>query len=98
MDERMSWLSREPDRLQESVEETSAWERRSYWVKADRFRAQWTWVPRFRRIWKPRYGKATASGRGIETEIAGVLADLEIKPASVRGRPWVGAWAAWQPG
>jgi FAD/FMN-containing dehydrogenase len=31
--------------IQESVERTAvAWEKRDYWVKADAFRRQWSWV------------------------------------------------------
>jgi hypothetical protein len=32
-------------RLEEGIEQTaSAWEKRDYWLKADRFRMQWAWL------------------------------------------------------
>ncbi len=84
--------------LQESVEETAtAWEKRSYWVKADRFRRDWEWAPRLLSamdgaLEAADFERAAACGM----ELATAIAAQRLKP----GRPipglWNGAWNAWQ--
>lgn len=84
--------------LEKSVEETaSAWERRSYWLKADQFRQEWAWVGRLRppleeALRAGDWDKASACG----IELATVLAGRRLKVADSRARPWEGAWRAWQ--
>ena len=85
--------------LQESVDETtSAWERRAYWVKADRFRMEWQWLPRLRGRLEAALERGDlvgAGGHGLE--IAAILADRKVNPG--RGAmPWKGAWRAWREG
>jgi len=83
--------------LQESVEETSsAWERKAYWVKADRFRQQWDWLPRILAVLEmslQRGDLIRAGAYGLE--IAVILADLKVSAGRPKGKPWNGAWNAW---
>jgi len=83
--------------LQDSVEETvSAWERRAYWVKADRFRQQWDWVPRMRaRLEASLHQVDLIQAGGHALEIAAVLAELKVRAGRSKGKPWEGAWKAW---
>ncbi len=86
------------EKLQQSVEATAgAWERRGYWVKADRFRMEWDWLgPAHqelddclaRRDWS---GAWTAAGK-----FTGNLGGLEPKRGKAPERPWAGAWDAWR--
>ena len=83
--------------LQESVEETgSAWERRAYWVKADRFRLQWAWIPRILApLEESLHHGDLIRGSACALEIAAILAELKVKAGRTKGRPWEGAWNAW---
>jgi hypothetical protein len=71
----------------------SAWEKRGYWVKADKFRMEWTWAG------------VTASKlrEALEAEDWGTIAVLsaqtaqrfnkiKIPPNHRLGKPWVGAY------
>ena len=72
-----------------------AWEKRDYWVKADRFRLDW--------LWAGQYGakmRAAVLADDWET-IAEVLAQTAQKLSKVQiaahhrlGTPWVGAYQA----
>jgi hypothetical protein len=83
--------------LQASVEETAvAWERRSYWVKADRFRRDWEWAPRLRSALDGALGEGDldrAAACGIELAMA--LAASRVKPGRSVAGLWAGAWKAW---
>ena len=83
--------------LQESVRETTvAWERRAYWVKADRFRQQWEWVPRnLARLETSLRQDDMLQAGACGLEIAVHLADLKVKPGRTKSEPWKGAWRAW---
>ena len=77
----------------ETVESTvTPWEKRDYWVKADRFRMEWSWAQ--------RWGEAMR--QAVLTEdwagIAGAAAQIAMKVNGVKvpqrhnlGTPWVGA-------
>jgi hypothetical protein len=83
--------------LNESVEETvRAWERREYWLKADRFRSEWGWAASIqgaldRALSSGDWPRAQACGM----ELANVLADRRLRPRETTSRPWSGAWDAW---
>ena len=82
----------------ESIAETidpsvQAWEKRGYWVKADRFRMEW--------IWTGQYGKNLrvalmtndwAQVALLSAKIGGKLGSVKIPVRHRIGRPWVGAW------
>lgn len=83
--------------LNESVEETvRAWERREYWLKADRFRSEWAWGPAI-------LGRLEAAlrlgdwgqARGCGIELARVMAERRLRPQVTTATPWRGAWDAW---
>jgi hypothetical protein len=77
----------------------TAWEKRDYWVKADRFRMDWEWVVTL----------CTAMRRAVITEdwaaiainaakIAQHLSDVKVSDRHRMGAPWVGAWKHLQEG
>lgn len=82
------------DAIGKTVEQTSAaWEKRDYWVKADKFRLEWGWVP-------TNLHRIEALLRN-ETwrELPTVIADLKGKLNKVKyakkfrtSEPWKGAW------
>jgi hypothetical protein len=72
-----------------------AWEKRGYWVKADRFRMEW--------LWAGQYGEKMRVALLAEdwTTIASLLAQISQRLAKVQvadhhrlGTPWTGAYEA----
>jgi hypothetical protein len=80
--------------LRRSVEETAAaWERRGYWLKADRFRHDWKWTERIGMSMSSALGAGDfdrAMGSGIE--LATHLQNVRLPAALSRSRPWDGGW------
>ena len=71
----------------------AAWEKRGYWVKADRFRMDWTWSGHY----SEKMQRALLTDDwGTIAEVAALIAQKLNKitiPAGNRlGKPWVGAW------
>jgi hypothetical protein len=71
----------------------AAWEKRGYWVKADRFRLDWAWAG-------PMSSKmeiAVASGdweaiANLAAQIAGKFSKVRISEHHRLGKPWLGAF------
>jgi len=93
----LAFLALSLGELQASIEETAtAWERRSYWVKADRFRAEWSWTAdMLRRLESNLCGGDLDEAQACATELAGILAGHRLKARRSTGEPWKGAWNAW---
>jgi hypothetical protein len=93
----LAFLALSLTELDESVEETArAWEKREYWLKADRFRSEWAWVQAIsgRLEGALRVGDWTQA-RGCGMDLANVLAKRRLRPRDLTARPWRGAWDAW---
>lgn len=69
-----------------------AWEKRGYWVKADRFRLEWEWAggsaAKVRRALKEEDWGTVAVNAAL---IAQKLAKVTIPERNRLGTPWVGA-------
>jgi hypothetical protein len=74
-----------------------AWEKRGYWVKADRFRLDWEWAEAL--------GKAMEQAvRGDDwpqvaltaVKIAQKLSKVKVAEKNRIGAPWIGAWKSLQ--
>jgi hypothetical protein len=70
-----------------------AWEKRGYWVKADKFRLEWEWAG--------LYGKSMASAllkddwatvAMTSAKVAQKLGKVTVPERHRLGTPWVGAW------
>jgi hypothetical protein len=72
----------------------AAWEKRDYWVKADKFRMEWSWAEQYAKQMKQA---VLADDWGMVAQVAAKTAQkLNKTNVSVRhrlGRPWIGAWA-----
>jgi hypothetical protein len=71
----------------------SAWEKRGYWVKADRFRMDWDWAGQLSD--KMRIALLAEDWPGVAkvaTQTAQHLNKITIPSGHRLGRPWVGAW------
>ena len=78
----------------DSVDESVvAWEKRGYWVKADRYRMEWSW--------STRLGEELQQAllKGDWGFVANIIAQVTQKMSKVKvstknriGSPWVGTW------
>ena len=71
----------------------AAWEKRGYWVKADRFRMDWDWAAKLSD--KMRIALLTDDWQGVAqvaAQTAQHLNKITIPSGHRLGRPWVGAW------
>ncbi len=71
----------------------AAWEKRDYWVKADRFRMDWAWASL---LGKAMRKAVLAEDWGeialVSAQVAQALSDVKVSDRHRMGTPWVGAW------
>jgi hypothetical protein len=78
----------------ETIEESvSAWEKRGYWVKADRYRMEWNWSLRMgeelkQALLNDEWGKAA----NIIAQITQKLSKVKVSKYNKIASPWVGSW------
>jgi hypothetical protein len=71
----------------------AAWEKRGYWVKADRFRMDWSWAEHLGpQLHQALLDEDWAAVAGVSVQIAQKLGDVKVPQRSRLGEPWVGAW------
>jgi len=74
-------------------ESVLAWEKRDYWVKADRFRMEWAWTAK---MGEKMQSAVLADNWGgvamLSAQIASKLSKVKVSDNHRMGRPWVGAW------
>jgi len=71
----------------------TAWEKRGYWVKADRFRMEWLWAVLYADKMKAAVLSDDWSSVAITmTQVAQKLAKVDVPAGHRLGRPWIGAW------
>jgi hypothetical protein len=71
----------------------AAWEKRDYWVKADKFRMDWAWTGQYaekmkQAVLKEDWGNVAQ----VAAQTAQKLSKITVPPGHRLGRPWVGAW------
>lgn len=70
-----------------------AWEKRGYWVKADRFRMDWLWASTYADKMKAAVLADDWATIAITmTQVAAKLSKVNVPAGHRLGRPWVGAW------
>ena len=82
------------DAIDNTIEPTVVpWEKRDYWVKADRFRYEWSWAGKY--SGQMRQAVTTEDWEKIgevAIKIAEKISKVKISPRHRMGTPWVGAW------
>ena len=80
--------------LSRSADETAtAWEKRSYWLKADRFRQDWLWTETIGRCLRQALTAADFErARTCGMELATHLHHVRAPASRLQSRPWAGAW------
>lgn len=74
-----------------------AWEKRGYWVKADKFRLEWQWTDQY--AIKLQYAFAAKDWGSIANLLIQVMSQFEKIKVSDRhrmGKPWIGAYGEYQ--
>jgi hypothetical protein len=69
----------------------TAWEKRGYWIKADRYRMEWIWAEQFgvemeQAILKDDWGKVAR----ITAQVTQKLSKVNVPQRNRLGKPWVG--------
>jgi hypothetical protein len=71
----------------------AAWEKRGYWVKADRFRMDWAWAGQLGAAMRAALLIEDWAGVAAVAAKAGERLGRINVPAGHRlGKPWIGAW------
>lgn len=75
----------------------AAWEKRDYWVKADRFRMEWMWAGQLADKMKTAVLEDDwATIAQLMPRIAEKLNKIKVSDRHRLGKPWVGAWKTLQ--
>lgn len=70
-----------------------AWEKRGYWVKADRFRIDWEWTLQFSKLMKEALvNEDWAQVAMMAAKTAQKFNNVKISVNNRIGEPWVGAY------
>ncbi len=72
---------------------TTAWEKRGYWIKADRFRLEWSWLDKYmnqldRNIQNGEWDSIVK----LADEIHHHLGEIPLLKKHRFGKPWLGAY------
>jgi hypothetical protein len=84
------------DTIADSIDPSvAAWEKRGYWVKADRFRMEWTWAQKRademrEALFVDDWGAVAMCAVQIAQQTQ--IGNVKISPKHRMGTPWVGAW------
>ena len=71
----------------------AAWEKKGYWVKADRFRLEWDWTARLGdQMRLAVLGDDWASVARVAAQVGGKLMSVKLPEHHRLGTPWVGAF------
>ena len=84
------------DTIADTIDPTVApWEKRDYWVKADRFRMEWSWAKRYADQLRKALGVedwGTIAMVAVQIAQQPQISKVNISPKHRMGKPWEGAW------
>ena len=70
-----------------------AWEKRGYWVKADRFRLEWSWAGKQAELMRQATIQQDWGQVGqVAIQVAQKLSSIKIAEHHRLGTPWIGSW------
>ncbi len=71
----------------------AAWEKRGYWVKADRFRMEWMWTGQLApKLRQAILNEDWATVAGLSSQVVQKLGKIQISEHHRLGRPWTGSY------
>jgi hypothetical protein len=78
------------DTVEESV---AAWEKRGYWVKADRYRMEWNWATRMgNELQQAVINEDWGTIPKIIAQLAQRVSKVNVPVRNRIGNPWIGSW------
>jgi hypothetical protein len=82
------------DTIYQSIDITvAAWEKRGYWIKADRFRMEWAWSDSLGSAMRNSLLADNWDGVALTSvKIMDKLKNIDVPQRHRLGTPWVGAW------
>ncbi|MCM1564759.1 MAG: hypothetical protein NC238_02145 [Dehalobacter sp.] len=82
------------EKIEESVDlSATAWEKRDYWLKADRFRMEWSWVEARRlSLVKAVLSQDWGNIASELIQVAQHFNKVEVSEKNRLGEPWVGSF------
>ena len=73
------------------------WEKRGYWLKADRYRLEWEWSGRLaEELRRAIQEEDWLSIARIAAEVGEKVQNTQVSKRHRIGKPWVGAWTQFQ--
>lgn len=80
--------------ISETIDESvAAWEKRGYWVKADRYRMEWSWAIRLGEEMKDGIlAEDWATVAKITGQVTQKLSSVKIAQRNRMGNPWIGSY------
>ena len=90
----IAFISISQEAIHKTIEPSlTAWEKRGYWVKADRFRLEWEWTEKSSKellaaLIADDWGKIAM----LIAQIGQKYAHVKIPMKNTLGTPWKGAW------
>ncbi len=80
--------------ISEGVEvSVAAWEKRGYWVKADRFRMDWLWAGQVsQKMRSALLAEDWSDVAALASQIVQKLGKIQVSERHRLGRPWAGAY------
>lgn len=80
--------------VDDTIERTVApWEKRNYWVKADNFRYEWSWVKTIgKELQVASLDEDWAQVAFLAAQVGAKLAKIKVSDNHRMGTPWVGSW------
>lgn len=90
----ISFISINLEKIYMSVDSSVvAWEKRGYWVKADRFRLEWAWCESYANLLREALQVEKWDEIAITSaKVAEKLKDVKLPLRHNLGKPWIGAW------
>ncbi len=74
-------------------ESVAAWEKRGYWVKAERFRMDWEWTGHYSKSYKEALLKEDwAAVASLAARTGQKLSSVKVAEKNRIGSPWIGAY------
>jgi hypothetical protein len=71
----------------------TAWEKRDYWIKADKFRMEWAWAGQIAEKMRASVlSEDWTSVAVLSAQIAQKLAKVQVSENHRLGKPWVGSF------
>ena len=69
------------------------WEKRGYWVKADKFRLEWAWTQEIgTAMLEATKNEDWATIAAFSAQTGQRLSNIKVSDRHRMGKPWVGAW------